>query len=89
MSQQRMSQIPCIDVKLAQRFVCPLARKRDNQRLGCGLWQLSRMASCFIQRVGVITSHLVAAFWQPSGMASSTTREAVKESFIIKLRDSL
>src|SRR4030067_3171898 len=27
-----------------------LSRKRDNQRLGCGLWQPSRMASCFIQR---------------------------------------
>ena len=26
------------------------SRKRDNQRLGCGLWQPGRMASCFTQR---------------------------------------
>src|SRR3990167_5209927 len=40
-----------INVKLAQRFVCLLARLRDNQRLGCGVLQPSRMASCFIQRI--------------------------------------
>ena len=39
-------------VKLAQRFVCPLARLRDNQRLGRGCLQPSRMASCFTQRAG-------------------------------------
>jgi hypothetical protein len=37
--------------------VCPLARLRDNQRLGCGLLQSSRMASCFTQRVGVREIH--------------------------------
>ena len=37
---------------LAQRVLNPLARLRDNQRLGCGIWQPSRMASCFIQRDG-------------------------------------
>ena len=41
------------DDNLAQRFLVPLARLRDNQRLSCGVWQLSRMASCFIQRAGV------------------------------------
>src|SRR5574340_1754986 len=34
--------------KFAQRFVCPLARLRDNQRLSCGRLQPGRMASCFI-----------------------------------------
>ena len=31
----------------------PLSRWLDNQRLGCGLWQPSRMASCFTLRAGV------------------------------------
>jgi hypothetical protein len=41
------------NVKLGQRVLVPFARLRDNQRHGCGILQLSRMASCFIQRAGV------------------------------------
>ena len=37
--------------KFAQRCARSLARLRDNQRLGCGFWQPSRMASCLTQRV--------------------------------------
>ena len=40
-----------VNVKLAQRVRVPLSRLRDNQRLGCGRLQPSRMASCFTQRV--------------------------------------
>ena len=47
------------DVKFAQRDLAPAPppslrspRLRDNQRLGCGVWQLSRMASCLTQRDG-------------------------------------
>ena len=43
-------QLQRINIKLAKRFVCPLARLRDNQRLGCGRLQPSRMASCFTQK---------------------------------------
>jgi hypothetical protein len=41
----------------AQRCVHRLAfrgKVRINQRLGCGLLQPSRMASCFIQGVGLV-----------------------------------
>lgn len=35
---------------LAFPLLYPLSRRRDNQRLGCGHLQPSRMASCFTQR---------------------------------------
>ncbi len=40
------------------------------------------------ERDGEITSHLVAAFWQPSGMASSSIRETGMASTIIRVDGS-
>ncbi len=37
----------------------------------------------FMGRVGEITSHLVAVFWQQSGVASGLIRETGMASFII------
>ena len=38
-------------LSLWERVWVRVARKRDNQRLGCGRLQPSRMASCFTQRI--------------------------------------
>jgi len=46
-----------VNVKLAQRFVCPLARLRDNQRLGRRFLTLSDMASCFTRGLGRGNGH--------------------------------
>ena len=54
--RQRKTPPPC--ERRGFEFAYPRCSEGYNQRLSCGILQL-------------ITSHLVAVFWQPSGMASS------------------